>query len=534
MNNQALSLRLLRLLPPFWLDRLLEGGMILSLALYYIVGNTHLGPGPLFHVSSLLTLPFLLVFLVLCWYRLSLAVALLPLSLPFYLLQKTVFGHYSFSAAEIALWSCVAVALLQLAVRRSRWPYWLSWVELRARLGIFLLPMLVFLLAAAWSILIAYSRTLALRAFREEVLDPLVYLLLILCCLRTRRDLTRLLLALFGAGFVVALIGLVQYGEFLALAKGTTAALRINAVYGSANSVGLFFDYALPIGLALILMPRSPRSSWIASWGIRLLALLCCLPLLLVLYLTYSGGAWGAIICAALFLVACALQNRRLLLIGGLALLLCASLALLVFHARITSYLLDYHVNAQGISTLTKRIYLWESAWRMIRDNPITGYGLDNWLCHYSLNPVCHTPQLYHYWITTDPQTHQPTGLRNEPDLSHPHNILLHVWVSIGIFGLLAFIALVVLFFWLFFRVLRRLGRRTGAERDPLLFCMTLGVGSSMVAALVQGMVDSSFLEQDLAFCFWILVAALLLLRLLSKTPWRGALGPALSAENVG
>jgi len=35
-------------------------------------------------------------------------------------------------------------------------------------------------------------------------------------------------------------------------------------------------------------------------------------------------------------------------------------------------------------------------------------------------------------------------------------------------------------------------------------------------------MIDSSFLEQDLAFCFWMLVLALLLLRALSGTPWRG------------
>ncbi len=45
-----------------------------------------------------------------------------------------------------------------------------------------------------------------------------------------------------------------------------------------------------------------------------------------------------------------------------------------------------------------------------------------------------------------------------------------------------------------------------------------------MLATLVQGMVDSAFLEQDLAFCFWMLVAALLLLRLLSGTTWRNML----------
>jgi putative inorganic carbon (hco3(-)) transporter len=53
---------------------------------------------------------------------------------------------------------------------------------------------------------------------------------------------------------------------------------------------------------------------------------------------------------------------------------------------------------------------------------------------------------------------------------------------------------------------------------------MTLGVGAGMLAAMVQGMIDSAFLEQDLAFCFWMLVAALLLLRVQAGIPWKSML----------
>jgi putative inorganic carbon (hco3(-)) transporter len=42
-----------------------------------------------------------------------------------------------------------------------------------------------------------------------------------------------------------------------------------------------------------------------------------------------------------------------------------------------------------------------------------------------------------------------------------------------------------------------------------------------MLAAMVQGMIDSAFLEQDLAFCFWMLVAALLLLRVQVGMLWK-------------
>ena len=51
-----------------------------------------------------------------------------------------------------------------------------------------------------------------------------------------------------------------------------------------------------------------------------------------------------------------------------------------------------------------------------------------------------------------------------------------------------------------------------------------------MLAGLIQGQVDNAFLAPDMAFCFWILVTALLLLRVLSGTSWRGRISPELAA----
>src|ERR1700730_15906785 len=84
-------------LSPFWHDRLVEAGLILSIALYYVIGNDNLSIGFLSRLNPLLAVPFLLLFAVLCWYRLPFAIALLPLALPFYLLHKTVISHYGFS-----------------------------------------------------------------------------------------------------------------------------------------------------------------------------------------------------------------------------------------------------------------------------------------------------------------------------------------------------------------------------------------------------------------------------------------------------
>lgn len=509
---------------PFWHDRLIEAGMLLSLASYYVVGNDNLGANRVFHINPLYSLPFLLIFALLSWYRLPFAVALLPMTLPYYYLAKPVYRHYSFELAEIVLAVCVIIAIVQLLLKRQSWPYYLSWSELRARIGPFLVPILVFILAAAISVFIAYARRDALRAFREEVFDPIVYLLLALYCLRARSDVTRLLLALFGSAFLVALEGLAQYVLFKNhLALDTDGVRRITAVFGSANNIGLYFDYSLPIGIALLLFSRRNDFGPARTGLVKALVILALLPMLAALYMSQSRGAWIAIGLVVVALVVLALPTRKMMLVAAGALVVVGGAIFYVKRSIILNYFIEGHQSITGISTVSKRLYLWLSALRMIRDRPWFGFGLNNWLCYYSDNTVCNIPALknHHYWILNIPGTTLSTGLADEPTLSHPHNIFLDVWVSMGVFGLLAFLALIVLFFWLLARQLRHI-HMLRDKTDSSLHWMVMGVGAAMLAGLGQGLGDSAFLEQDMAFSFWILVVALLLLRVFSQTPWRG------------
>ncbi|TMC17318.1 MAG: O-antigen ligase family protein [Chloroflexi bacterium] len=495
----------------YWRNRLCEVGLILSMLCYYVVGNPNLPSGFLASLNPLFALPFLLLFALFAWYRLPFAIALLPLSLPYYLYQKNIVGNIRFSLTEITLATCVIIAVLQLLFLQNERRSWLAWSAWRARLGPFIVPILLFMTAAAVSITVAYSQTNALRALREEVCDPLLYLGLVLLYLRTREDLNRLIFALLGTGLSVALLGAIQYFFFkntLVLEDGVR---RVHAVYGSANSIGLLFNYILPIAFAWLLGR--------VCWKNRALALALCLPMLLVLFLTQSLGAWVAIAVATLFVLVCSMRQRKFLLIGSGVLLVLLAVFIVAFHTQILHYVTLRH-SGNGVSTVTKRIYLWQSALQMIHDSPWLGYGMDNWLCHYSRNTVCFST-IHHYWIINAPTTGLPTGLHDEPNLSHPHDIFLHVWVSMGIFGLLALIAVLGLFYWLFARILRHLHTAT-VEQSAQLRWMTVGIAAAMLAALGQGLVDSAFLEQDLSFCFWILIAALLLLRTLSGTSWRG------------
>lgn len=520
-------LKLLRGLSPFWHDRLIEAGLILSMGLYYVVGNTNFGAASVFSIPPYVySLPFLAIFAFFCWYRPAFALALIPLALPYYKIQKTVFSygssHADFGLGEISLLVCVLVILAQLLWQRKRWRYRLSWQGLRERLGPFSLPILIFVAAALFSIVVAVSRSSAERAFREEVFDPLLYVALALCCLRTRQDIMRLLGAFLGSALIIAFIGLAQYFFFSGQLQQSLTGGRVLAVYGSANSIGLFFDYALPIALALFIFQVGQALRGRGKWWLCALLAVGFVPLIGVLVFSQSLGTALALPIALLFILALSVRNRKVLVLGTSIIVLIALVGGLALHKQIFYVIANWHDNSRGVSTITKRYYLWQVAINMIHHYPWFGVGMDNWLCHYTINSVCPTTGATpHFIIIFVPGSHTVgTGLAEEQTLSHPHDIFLQVWVSIGIFGLLAFLSILALFYWLFARIVRVV--RRSVRQDVLaLEWAVLGVGGSMLAALCQGLVDSSFLEQDLAFCFWMLIVMLLILRKLAGATWR-------------
>ena len=88
-----------------------------------------------------------------------------------------------------------------------------------------------------------------------------------------------------------------------------------------------------------------------------------------------------------------------------------------------------------------------------------------------------------------------------EPDLSHPHNFLLDLWIRLGIVGVLLF-GVMQRFFWQ-----QNLQNLRSFPADPLFFALTTGIIGSMVNLLTHGLIDNSIFVSDLAFVFMLLLA---------------------------
>ena len=121
-------------------------------------------------------------------------------------------------------------------------------------------PTLLFLAAATISTVAAHYHTVALREYREVVLEPLLFYWLILQRLDGAAGARRLALATIGAGTYVAALGALQIrfrASDMAIADHIEAASKrlVAAVYPSENNLALLLDRAIPMALALAMVP---------------------------------------------------------------------------------------------------------------------------------------------------------------------------------------------------------------------------------------------------------------------------------------
>ncbi|WP_119072491.1 O-antigen ligase family protein [Aggregatilinea lenta] len=329
-------------------------------------------------------------------------------------------------------------------------------------------------LALAWLVLGAISlawaaqRSPAVHYFRVIMLEPVVFYAVLRLMRLEHRDLFWLSDAMVFTGLAVAVVGLYLYVTGQSVVEAEQGTRRLIGVYGSPNGVGLYLGRCLPFAAAYAVLPTTlwRRAFGAGSTTIMLLAVL----------LSQSRGAILLGLPAAAAAMILLWQGRRALLpLAGLAVAAVIALVLL-------SLALPRLGDLTG-DTAFFRTRLWFSSLNLVRENPITGAGLDQFLYQYRSRYL-----LAEAW--------------QEPNLSVPHNILLNYWVNLGVVGVLAGIA----FQAAFWRGIVRLRRYV---TDPALLALVLGLAGSMADMLGHGLVDVGYFSINLAFVFFLLLALL-------------------------
>jgi O-antigen ligase len=433
-----------------------------------------------FSPSLLLTLAALVALFVLIYLRLDLGLTLVVLFTPFYLLPRPLYDRY-FTLVEVVLLLCFAAWTLRLVAswREKRPP---TLAELWAASTALDRATLWFVAISAFSLLVADIKSVAADELRTIVAEPALFYLMIRTSKLSRSAIWRLVDTLVVAGVVVSVVGLYEFTTGIDIVEAEENVERLRSVYGSPNNVGLYLGRIVPLALAVtIARVRRSRRILYALGGLLMLvaiglslsrgAILLGLPAGLALVMLVVGGRWGRVATGAA------------LVIGA------GTLVPLSQHPRFKG-LLNFSEGTTGF-----RLMLWRSTLSMLRDHPLFGIGLDNFLYQYRGRYIM--PEA---WF--------------EPNLSHPHNIILDYWVRLGIIGLAAGVWLQVAFWRLTWRLQARL-----KQSDVALRAVVVGLMGSMADFLAHGLVDNSYFVIDLAFVFFLMLGLLHQIKRLTDQP---------------
>lgn len=412
--------------------------------------------------------------------------AILPLFFPLYLVRFEVgipgFGVVPTTLLEVlmgvtAVWGiglwirrCVPIKAI---FRRIQEEGWMS----PAR------PILLFLIVSTVSMLLVPDQTIAIDGrviesariaqgiWKGWIVMPIVYFLMVYWAGFKEGEWRVTSYALLGSGVGVAIWALVQMvtGEY------RTWDGRASGPFESANYLSLYLGPLVVLALhqAICAFKKCP-----SVWG-KAGSILGVMILALALYGTRSYAAFIAVFAGLVFYGWVGLPARRRIQV---ALGLFTGLALLTATQWSTPKFQQF-LDFEGRSSSTVRLEVYQVAWDMIKEHPVTGIGLGQFEVQYALRApevLGHAP---YEWV-----------------MLHPHNLALAFWLNTGLLGLAAMVWLVAGCFWRGWR---------GFKKNPAAAHRILLAFSLLVVILVHGLFDTPFFKNDLAYLWWLVVVFL-------------------------
>lgn len=428
-------------------------------------------PNFLIYLAALAIL-FLLIYLRPAW-----GLALVALSFPFYV-NDTLKPILSYQFSPIELFTLVAFAAVLFnwfTSSRDSQPRFrfrageASYNDIANR-GYSDYAVFAFVLIATASLFFTERLDVAQNEWRVVIIEPALFYVMLRMVKPTRREMWVILDSFVVGGVIVALIGLWQYGTGQNLITAEGGLLRLRAFYGSPNNVALYLGRVLPLLAAMFLLgQQNGRRRWFYT--------VAAVPIGLAILLTFSKGGLLLGVPAGLTAVFWLWQRQAgrktwpwlvgAGLLGAIGLIAIQQIPQLAERFSL------------GSATAVFRLNLWQASLEMVRQQPLFGVGLDNFLYAYRGRYILDAA-----W--------------QEPNLNHPHNIFLDLATRLGLLGLLAG-------GWLFVNLGQQLQKAYAtvtAEWQPVV----VGLIGTLAAILAHGLVDHSFFLVDLAFVFYLVL----------------------------
>lgn len=386
-------------------------------------------------------------------WRLSL---LAILALPLYVVRFNVFNLPT-TLLEILILLAIAVFILSLIIKKN------SLTPLSPLLSFIFYLSILWVVVALVSVLYSPQPWAALGLWRAYFLEPVV---LIWCIVQQINDLKRLKQLIATAvfsGLAVSLYAIWQHFTGLGIPTPWQPAniRRVTSWLGYPNAVGLLIAPLIPLLLAL-------------GKKVKLIKIIVAILMILAVWWAKSEGALvgllaGAIIAGLIY----SKPTRRL----TLAALLLGTILIAVIPAWQNKFVSTITLNdcpKLYECSLQLRKLQWAETWQMLSDGKwLYGAGLAGY--QTAIAPYHHKQGIEIYL--------------------YPHNIFLNFWTELGLLGLLIFLAMIIIFYWQSFKLLKH----------PPYRALVIAALAAMTTLLVHGLVDVPYFKNDLSVLFWLI-----------------------------
>jgi len=307
--------------------------------------------------------------------------------------------------------------------------------------------------------MVAEDKLAALGVLKGWFIVPVIYFYLIVNY-ADRRTIDRLIIALAVNGWLVALLAILQWLNILPLLwyqRGFQSSFDQYLNQGRAFSV-----FESPNYLAMYLVPIILV---VVGWWRGKIASLCAWLILPIISVYLSGSRAGILSLILGLLVFCSLRSRK-----ARTACLPAIIAIVSLGVYVITHIKQFDVG---------RWYIWQGAWYLLREHPLTGIGPAQF--ESRVTGLFGQDEFFRQYI--------------QSYAIHPHNFFFSFWLSGGV---LAVIGLV----WLL------IGLAVSIFRQRLRSDATIaGSIAAIISVLCHGIFDSSYFKGDLAIIFWMLIS---------------------------
>jgi O-antigen ligase len=324
-------------------------------------------------------------------------------------------------------------------------------------------PVVLLLVAATISVLVAPDRRAAAGIWKAYFLEPALIAYVLADILRARWELEKFLGGFFVAGIIVSVFNILFFVYSVSIQRPQLLETPPVAIYTTANATGLFLGPLLALAVALLLFGNRTERWRAGAFTV------VALP---AFVLSFSRGAFLALGVALVFLFW--QHRRRLVLLAGIAAVALGALLVPSVRTRI-----GHEFNPRDpFNTINTRADLWNATWHMMRTgrHPLFGTGLSGFK-----HDVAPFKDVSGY----------------VEDLIYPHNIVLNFWTETGLLGVAAVI-------WIGIEWARRTMQALSTPSPRRAYY--LGVAAAGITILVHGLIDVPFFKNDLAFLTMALI----------------------------